>query len=118
MEKHINIVLIFQLIQISQNDENFHGAAVSRDRLGEALNELGVENNLDELLERRKAGPPEAYNIMTKAYPDVKAGEQIQYSVTDKKDNRSAFGNALVSNFSHSQQNLIYYNVCFLSWCS
>jgi len=45
-------------VSFMENDESFHGAAVKMDRIQQALDELGVENNIEDLLARRKQGPP------------------------------------------------------------
>jgi len=84
-------------VSFMENDESFHGAAVKMDRIQQALDELGVENNIEDLLARRKQGPPPPFKIKLPSYPKVNIGEPITYAVDIRMDNRSAFGKALVS---------------------
>ncbi len=85
-------------VSFMENDHNFHGVALKRDKLDAALTELGgIENDIEQLAERRaKANypklPPRPGN-----FPDVKPGEPIVYGADITTDNRSAFGKALLS---------------------
>ncbi len=85
-------------VSFMENDENYHGAALSVDQARKAFAELGgVADNLDALAAKRKSGPPPRFNTTHAAYPKVESGTPIVYAVEDKSDNRSAFGKALVS---------------------
>jgi len=84
-------------VSFMENDEGFHGAAVKMDKVAQALEELGVDNDIESLLEKRKAGPPPKFD--DPGYPDldIKPGEPITYGVDEKMDNRGAWGKALLS---------------------
>ncbi|MEW6051157.1 MAG: transketolase [Candidatus Zixiibacteriota bacterium] len=85
-------------VSFMENDENYHGAALSVDLARKAFVELGgTSDDLDELIARRKQGPPSPFQVKRPAYPKVESGKPITYSSDDKLDNRSAFGKALVS---------------------
>jgi len=84
-------------VSFMENDEGYHGAAVKMDKIAQALQELGVENDIERLLEKRKAGPPPRFKNHPQAYPEVLPGEPIIYGVDDLSDNRGAWGKALLS---------------------
>lgn len=85
-------------VSFMENDESFHGAAIKKEQLPQALAELGNQpNRFDELAARRKLGAPAPFFVHTTKYPEVAPGEPILYGAADKSDNRSAFGKALVS---------------------
>lgn len=84
-------------VSFMENDHNYHGAPVKADRLGEALNELNLNSDYEELLTLRAAGPPPPFKPAHAAYPKVSAGDAITYEPGKKLDNRSAWGNALMS---------------------
>ncbi len=85
-------------VSFMEHDHNFHGAALKRDRLDAALAELGgMENDLDQLAERRaKANHPKLPKRPDN-FPKVQPGESIVYQADVFTDNRSAFGKALLS---------------------
>ncbi|MFZ5980739.1 MAG: transketolase [Candidatus Zixiibacteriota bacterium] len=84
-------------VSFMENDEAYHGASVNSDMVPRALEELGVKNDIDRLLEKRKAGPPPPF--VGPRYPDIEVipGEPITYRVDEKMDNRGAWGKALMS---------------------
>ncbi len=84
-------------VSFMENDEGYHGAPVKRDKVGAALNELGLEDDIDQLLARRKQGPPPEFDTKRAAFPEVKVGTPIVYQAGDKSDNRGAWGKALLS---------------------
>jgi transketolase len=84
-------------VSFMENDEGFHGAAVKMDKIQQALYELGVENNIEELLARRKHGPPPPFKFKPSLHPTVNIDMPITYAADVKMDNRSAFGKTLVS---------------------
>jgi transketolase len=85
-------------VSFMENDESFHGAALSVDQARKAFVELGgVEDDLEALISKRKEGPPPEYETRHAEYPTVDPGTPIYYKPEDKSDNRSAFGKALVS---------------------
>jgi len=84
-------------VSFMENDEGFHGAPVKRDKVGEALQELGIEDDIDRLLELRKQGPPSEFDVKRTPFPKVDKGSPIVYQPGDKSDNRGAWGKALLS---------------------
>lgn len=85
-------------VSFMENDATYHGAALKPEQLPAALKELKIEDtNISKLLDNRKAGPPGEFHVRYSEYPDVKPGTFINYAPDKKLDNRSAFGNALLS---------------------
>jgi transketolase len=84
-------------VSFMENDEGFHGAPVKPEKLDEALSELGLENDLDKYKAKRAESVPQGYSLKKAEYPNVDTGESINYDIDIKTDNRSAFGNALLS---------------------
>lgn len=81
-----------------ENDEKWHGQALSLDQCREALKELGCTDDLDALAARRK----EPLGLQMDAYTgpayrvSLSPGTPRTYAPEDKTDNRSAWGNALL----------------------
>ena len=85
-------------VSFMENDESYHGAAVKPDMIGKALEELGgIENDIEVLRAKRREGPPPAFTGNERAYPEVIPGEPITYGADEKRDNRGAWGKALLS---------------------
>lgn len=84
-------------VSFMENDESYHGAALSIDQARKALAELGCPDDLDELLAKRKQGAPRQFQQPFRDQVRVEAGTPITYKPEDKLDNRSAWGKALVS---------------------
>ncbi|MFQ5498725.1 MAG: transketolase [Candidatus Zixiibacteriota bacterium] len=84
-------------VSFMENDHAYHGAPLKPDRAAKALAELGAENDLDQLSALRAQGPPPAFSVTEQDCLSVDPGTPITYGIGDKLDNRSAFGNALVS---------------------
>ena len=77
-----------------ENQEKYHGAALPDDLYLEALQNLGLPDDLDRYAALRAAGPGTVSPIDLAHQPaPLSAGEPRVY--TDKLDNRSAWGNAL-----------------------
>ncbi len=90
-------------VSFMENDENFHGAAVKPDKLGDALAELGpTVNDYAPLKTERAMGPPQSFHIDRAAFPEVSSGDPRTYGADEKLDNRSAWGNALLSVAEHN----------------
>lgn len=85
-------------ISFMENLAKYHGSPLSQDQLAEAMNELGVENDLDHWLKKREE-PVRTDTIMPPPtdYPVVDPGEPILYEADTMTDNRSGYGNALQS---------------------
>ncbi|MDF1545832.1 MAG: thiamine pyrophosphate-dependent enzyme [bacterium] len=84
-------------VSFMENKAGFHGAPVKPDDLPRALAELGVVNNMDELIAKRAQGAPPEFNRPDSGKIKVISGTPITYGAEVKTDNRSAFGNALLS---------------------
>ncbi len=83
-------------VSFMENDEVFHGTVPSPDQARQALKELGVPDDLDQLVEKRArlTNPPEVHRI-PKQRIDLDVGTPRTYGLDTKTDNRSAYGNAL-----------------------
>ncbi len=83
-----------------ENDYNYHGAALKPEQAREAFIALGLTDpdydDLDKLAEARQAGTSVTLPEFPIIEPTVRLGEPHTYAVTEKVDNRSAWGNALV----------------------
>ena len=84
-------------VSFMENDETYHGSALSIDQARKALAELGCSDDLDELVAKRKQGPPRHFQQPYRDYVRVETGIPNHYKPEDKLDNRSAWGKALVS---------------------
>ncbi|MCM2271127.1 MAG: transketolase [candidate division Zixibacteria bacterium] len=85
-------------VSFMENDAEYHGAALKPDQARKAFVELGgIEDDLDQLMERRKQGPPPQFDPPAHTYISVDTGAPIRYKADDKSDNRSAWGKALIS---------------------
>ncbi|MBD3333401.1 transketolase [candidate division GN15 bacterium] len=84
-------------VSFMEHDHNYHGAPVKPDRLSDALRELDLNSDYEELLTLRAGGPPPPFTPNHSEYPDIDTGEPITYEPGKKLDNRSAWGNALLS---------------------
>ena len=85
-------------VSFMENDHNYHGVALKRDKIDDALAELGgIENNLDQLDEKRKTAHKPNLAERPHNFPAVKSGEAMVYESDVSTDNRSAFGKALLS---------------------
>ncbi|MBD3258610.1 transketolase [candidate division GN15 bacterium] len=85
-------------VSFMENTEAYHGAAIKPEQLSDALRELDAGNNdYDEMMTRRRQGPPPPFQVTRPEYPEVVAGEPKTYGADDKLDNRGAWGNALLS---------------------
>ncbi len=83
-------------VSFMENKEKYHGQAIKEDELEIALEELGVENDIEKYKKMRA-------NPVLKKYYDVKIPDinlttdgEIVYSKDKIVDNRSAYGNALL----------------------
>ncbi|MDH3347918.1 MAG: transketolase [Desulfobulbaceae bacterium] len=83
-------------ISFIENQAKYHGSPLNPEQLAEAFKELGVENDYETYLEKRKA-PVTNETVMDvrSSVPDIDSGEPILYEKDTMTDNRSAYGNAL-----------------------
>ncbi|WP_456431996.1 transketolase [Thermosulfuriphilus sp.] len=85
-------------ISFMENVARWHGEALKPDLAQEALRELGFEDDIEALLERRRAYVHFSKPFESEApYPEVDPGQPILYGPEVKMDNRSAYGKALRS---------------------
>lgn len=84
-------------VSFMENNEAYHGAAVKVDKVGEALAELGVENDVDRLLKKRAEATLPVLPRRTPNRIVVQPGESHTYPPEHLSDNRSAWGKALLS---------------------
>lgn len=84
-------------VSFMENDESYHGAVVKLNDFDHAMAELGIENDIEVLMQQRKAGPPPRFKNHPPGYPVLDPGRPITYGPEDKLDNRSAWGKALMS---------------------
>lgn len=85
-------------VKSMENKAKYHGSALPEDQLAEAFADLGgFSIDLDGLKAKRKQGPPPQFSIPRAPYPKVDPGKPIIRPAGSKTDNRSAWGEALVS---------------------
>jgi len=82
-------------VSFMENDEGFHGKALTYDECGKALKELGLENDLDKYIKIREGFIPLDPEIFHPNYPYIKKGESIFYSKKKPVACRNAYGKAL-----------------------
>ncbi len=85
-------------ISFMENLAKYHGSPLGRELLGDALQELGVEDEFDKWNELR-AQPVSTATIQqfSPVALEVTGGKPILYEAGTMTDNRSAYGNALQS---------------------
>ena len=84
-------------VSFMEGKEEFHGRALNLDEYKKAIQELGVEDDLDRYRKIREWGIPSFVGRKyPKAIPSVQIGTPRNYEKDQKLDNRTAFGNALV----------------------
>jgi transketolase len=83
-------------VSFMENRELYHGVALTRDQLAQALQELSLENDLS-VYEKRRAQKNAVHVSVPRpaASGTIVTGEPALYGKDSKLDNRSAFGNAL-----------------------
>jgi transketolase len=80
-------------VSFMENTEKYHGSAPSRDESIAALKELGVDNDIDELIEHRSNTVFEKFSRKKIPLPEIKIGKSRLYE--EKTHPRNAFGSAL-----------------------
>lgn len=85
-------------ISFMENVARWHGEALKPDMAREALKELGYDEDIEALFERRKAyvNFVKPFDVEVD-YPDIDPGQPVVYGPEVKLDNRSAYGKALRS---------------------
>jgi len=82
-------------VSFMENDEGFHGKALTYDECGKALDELGLQNDLDKYIKMREQFVPLEPEVFHPNYPHIKKGESIFYSKNKPVACRNAYGKAL-----------------------
>lgn len=80
-------------VSFMENTEVYHGKAVSREESKKALKELGVEDDIDDLMTRKSSKKSAGFACKQIPLPAVKIGTPHIYD--DKIHPREAFGNVL-----------------------
>ncbi|MGQ9647710.1 MAG: transketolase [Thermodesulfobacteriota bacterium] len=84
-------------VSFMEGKEEYHGRALNLEEYKKAIQELGVEDDLDHYHQIRESGtlpyPGRKYPMEA---PSIHIGSPRNYEKDQKLDNRSAFGNALV----------------------
>lgn len=82
-------------VSFMENDVSFHGKPLSKEQLEKALNELGIENDVEKYIKMRQQFGNEKHKPLHVEYP-IKINIPASRTYTDKMDNRGAFGKALL----------------------
>ena len=80
-------------VSFMENKAKYHGSPLSEEQLADALQELGLENNLEKYKKLRAAFKETPKKKHTSWNLNIKEGKPIVYE--NKTDNRSAWGNAI-----------------------
>lgn len=85
-------------VSFMENDVSYHGKPLNREQLRKALEELGLEDDLEKYEKMReelnKLGERKVFEA-PKPNLVIDTGKPILYTKDDKTDNRTAFGKAL-----------------------
>lgn len=82
-------------VSFMENKFEFHGRALRMDEYNRALEELGIEDDLEKYKRMREGFKPEGRHIVEIEPVNIDIGEPLTYTPDMKIDNRSAFGKAL-----------------------
>jgi transketolase len=101
LSKHSTVIIAHTTmgkgISFMEGKEEFHGRALTLEEYKKALQELGVEDDLDRYRQIREKGTlPFSGRKYPIEVPSIQTGNPRNYGRDQKSDNRSAFGNALV----------------------
>lgn len=85
-------------ISFMENIAKYHGSPLDRESIAKAMAELGVEDEFEKW-DALRQNPVGTSTIQSYKEPDtdIKAGQPIVYDSETALDNRSAYGNALLS---------------------
>jgi transketolase len=84
-------------VSFMEGKEEYHGRALNLEEFKKAVQELGIEDDLDRYRQVRESSTlPYSGREYPMEAPSVKIGSPKNYEKDQKLDNRSAFGNALV----------------------
>ena len=101
LSKHPTVIIAHTTmgkgVSFMEGKEEFHGRALTLEEYKKAIQELGVEDDLDRYRQIREKG---TFPFIGRKYPmevpSIQTGNPKNYEKDQKLDNRSAFGNALV----------------------
>ncbi len=82
-------------VSFMENKFEFHGRALKMDEFKRALEELGIEDDLEKYKKMREEFKGEGKHIIDIEPVNIDVGEPFTYTPDMKIDNRSAFGKAL-----------------------
>ncbi|WP_028843580.1 transketolase [Pseudothermotoga elfii] len=82
-------------VSFMENDVSYHGKPLDKEQLEKALNELGIDNDVEKYMKMRAQLGNQKHEPFHLEYP-VKIKVPVGRTYTTKTDNRSAFGNALL----------------------
>jgi len=102
-------------VSFMENDHQYHGKALSPAEAATALDELGQQDNIAELMELRREDTVSNFNLKFDNTLLEIPGTPETYSAEYLGDNRSAFGKALLSLASNNSDNLPVVFDCDLS---
>ena len=99
--KHTTVIIAHTTmgkgVSFMEGKEEFHGRALTLEEYKKAIQELGIEDDLDRYRQIREKGPlPFHGRKYPMEVPSIQIGNPRNYGKDQKLDNRSAFGNALV----------------------
>lgn len=80
-------------VSFMENTEKYHGKATSRDESRKALKELGVDDDIDELIKHQSNTEFKKFACKKSPLPEIKIGSPRLYQ--EKTHPRNAFGSAL-----------------------
>lgn len=107
-------------VSFMENIAAYHGKPLTEKQLDDALNELGLSNDIDKYKKmRNKFQYSKQFHKIPRYKISINTGAPKIYSCQTKTDNRSAFGNALTDilqhNFLHSSNTPIAVFDCDLA---
>lgn len=82
-------------VSFMENDVSYHGKPLTKEQLEKALAELGIENDVEKYIQLRKQLPLVKHDPLKIEYK-IKISVPAPKTYTEKTDNRSAFGKALL----------------------
>lgn len=82
-------------VSFMENKEVYHGRALTIEEYKRAIEELGLEDDLEKYRDMRESFKRGEYSPPPMEKIDIDVGTPFTYKPEDKKDNRTAFGNAL-----------------------
>ncbi|MGC9964149.1 MAG: transketolase [Syntrophobacteraceae bacterium] len=83
-------------VSFMENKAKYHGSTLNEEEAAKAFEELGIENPIPELKQKRRACSVfQKHFSMPSIYPEIETGGPRTYGLGTVTDNRSAYGAAL-----------------------